>query len=148
MRPKTCDRIPLEASGITRGFVLYASGGRRYFMKTGVFTLILAASVAMLSSNVAAIVLNCPPVINIKAKDAPFPWTPSDSKAAQLQFSQASYSCSNGTCTLSCSYTTPNQSYTLLEYKVPPGTCNYTSEGTAFLCQSLPPPRSHRKHID
>ena len=118
-------------------------------MKTGLFILMLAANIAMLAANATAeVVLNCPSVVNIKAQNAPFPWSPSPAHAAQLQFSQASYSCSNGTCTLSCSYTAPNQSYTLLEYKVPPGTCSYTSQGTAFLCESLPPPRSHRKHVD
>ena len=80
---------------------------------------------------------NRPPTVKIKAADAPFPWSDS-MPACQLSFSQASYSCSNGTCTLSCSYTAPNQAYTLLEYKVPPGACSYTSEGTAFSCSSLP----------
>jgi hypothetical protein len=118
-------------------------------MKIGLCMLALTTAIGMLGSNAAAqTVLNCPPVVRIKAQDAPFPWTPSPAHSAQLEFSQASYSCSNGTCTLSCSYTTPNQSYTLLQYKVPPGTCSYTSHGTAFLCQSLPPPRRDRKHID
>lgn len=117
-------------------------------MKVGLMILMLAGSLASLSMDAAAIVLNCPPIVKIKADDAPFPWTPSASSPAQLRFSQASYSCSNGTCTLSCSYVAPNQAYTLLEYKVPPGTCDYTSEGTAFSCQSLPQPHRHRRHID
>jgi hypothetical protein len=117
-------------------------------MKLGPLKLVIGTAGLLLASNAAAIVLNCPPIIRIKAQDAPFPWTSLNSSAAELRFSQASYSCSNGTCTLSCSYTTPNQAYTLLEYKVPPGTCHYTSDGTAFSCSSLPPPRRHRKHID
>jgi hypothetical protein len=148
MRPKTSGRILMAISGFTRHFMLYASAERSYFMKTGLLMLVLVSSLAMLANNAAAIVLNCPPAVRIKAQDAPFPWTPSASSSAELQFSQASYSCSNGTCTLSCSYVAPNQSYTLLEYKVLPGTCSYTSEGTAFSCQSLPTQHRHRKHID
>jgi hypothetical protein len=117
-------------------------------MRIGVVLLILSAAVPIIGSDARAIVLNCPPVVRIKAQDAPFPWSPSLSHAAELRFSQASYSCSNGTCTLSCSYSAPNQAYTLLEYKVAPGVCSYTSEGTAFSCQSLPPPRGHRRHLD
>jgi hypothetical protein len=117
-------------------------------MKAGLGMLVIAASLSILGSNAFAMVLNCPPSVKIKAQDAPFPWNAPASGSAMLQFSQASYSCSNGTCTLSCSYTAPNQAYTLLEYKVPPGTCDYTSDGTAFACQSLPQSRKHHKHID
>lgn len=94
-----------------------------------------------------AIVLNCPPVIGIKAVGAPFPWTATAGNDAALNFAEASYSCSNGTCTLSCAYLAPGNAYTLLDYKVPPGTCQYTNEGRSFACSSLPPPR-HRKTID
>jgi hypothetical protein len=94
-----------------------------------------------------AIILDCPPVINIKAVGAPFPWTATAANDAILHFAEASYTCSNGTCTLSCAYSGPNNAYTLLDYKVPPGTCQYTNEGRSFACSSLPPPR-HRKSID
>jgi hypothetical protein len=117
-------------------------------MKFGLAVLAAITAILFLNSGASAIVLNCPPTVKIKAADAPFPWSDSMHSSAQLSFSQASYSCSNGTCTLSCSYVAPNQAYTLLEYKVPPGVCRYTSEGTAFSCSSLPPPRDHRKHID
>ena len=111
-----------------------------------ILTFIIA--VAFLNSGASAIDLNCPPSVKIRAADAPFPWSDARHSIAELRFSQASYSCSNGTCTLSCSYAAPNQSYTLLEYKVPSGVCNYTSEGTAFSCSHLPPPHRHRRHID
>jgi hypothetical protein len=91
-----------------------------------------------------AIILDCPPVINVRAVGAPFPWTASTANDAILHFAEASYSCSNGTCTLSCSYSAPGNVYTLLDYKVPPGTCHYTNEGRSFACSSLPAPR-HRK---
>ncbi|HUN57696.1 MAG TPA: hypothetical protein VMU41_06245 [Candidatus Binataceae bacterium] len=117
-------------------------------MKFGFAFLAAMTTTLFLNSGAGAIVLNCPASIRIKAADVPFPWSDPKHNPAQLDFSQASYSCSNGTCTLSCSYTAPNQAYTLLEYKVPPGVCTYTSEGTAFSCSSLPQPRKHRKHID
>lgn len=117
-------------------------------MKLGLAVLAVITAILSFNAGAGAIVLNCPPAVKIKAAEAPFPWSDSMHSAAQLRFSQASYSCSNGTCTLSCSYTAPNQAYTLLEYKIPPGVCSYTSEGTAFSCSSLPPPRQHRKHID
>jgi hypothetical protein len=94
-----------------------------------------------------AITLNCPPVINVRAVGAPFPWTATAANDAILHFAEASYSCSNGTCTLSCAYSAPGNAYTLLDYKVPPGTCQYTNEGRSFACSSLPPPR-HRKSVD
>jgi hypothetical protein len=117
-------------------------------MKFGLAVLAVITAILFLNSGASAIVLNCPPKVKIKAADAPFPWSDSMHSPAQLSFSQASYSCSNGTCTLSCSYAAPNQAYTLIEYKVPPGVCNYTSEGTAFSCSSLPQPRHRRKHLD
>jgi hypothetical protein len=110
--------------------------------------LVVVAAILLINSVAGAVVLSCPQTVQIKAVSAPFPWSDASHGAAQLSFAQASYSCSNGTCTLSCSYTAPGQAYTLLEYKVPPGTCDYTSEGTAFACSSLPQPRKHRKHID
>jgi hypothetical protein len=106
------------------------------------------SAILFLNSGASAIVLNCPPTVKITAAEAPFPWSGPKHNPAQLSFSQASYSCSNGTCTLSCSYTAPSQACTLLVYKVPPGVCTYTSEGTAFSCSSLPAPRHHRRHID
>lgn len=93
-----------------------------------------------------AIILNCPPVVNIKAVGAPFPWTATAANDAILHFAEASYSCSNGTCTLSCSYTAPGNVFTLLDYKVAPGTCQYTNEGRSFACSSLPAPR--RRKVD
>ncbi len=119
-------------------------------MKAWTTPLLALTALLMIIGPADAIVLNCPPTVKIQAKDAPFPWSDSfqTDTTPELRFAQASYSCSNGTCTLSCSYSAPNQAYTLLQYKVPPGVCGYTSEGTAFSCTSLPPPRKHRHHID
>jgi len=119
-------------------------------MKAWITPLLALALGLMVAGRAHAIVLNCPPTVKIEAKDAPFPWSDSTHTDTnpELRFAQASYSCSNGTCTLSCSYSAPNQAYTLLQYKVPPGVCNYTSEGTAFSCSSLPPPRKQRHHMD
>jgi hypothetical protein len=91
-----------------------------------------------------AVILGCPPMIAVKAVGAPYPW--SDAKSsddAVLRFAEASYSCSNGTCTLSCAYAASNSIYTMLSYKVAPGVCHYTNDGRSFSCSSLPPPRNH-----
>ena len=118
---------------------------RPAFAALAIFALLAIQLVAPGRAN--AIILDCPPVINIKAIDAPFPWTATTANDATLHFAEASYSCSNGTCTLSCAYSAPGNAYTLLDYKVPPGTCQYTNEGRSFACSSLPPPR-RRKTID
>jgi len=47
-----------------------------------------------------AVLLNCPQTISLKAAGAPFPWSDSYNPAATANFAEASYSCSNGTCTL------------------------------------------------
>jgi hypothetical protein len=106
----------------------------------------LVAVFAMLStaSSAQAVVLSCPPMIAVKAVGAPYPW--SDAKSpddAILHFAEASYSCSNGTCTLSCAYAASSSIYTMLSYKVAPGVCHYTNDGRSFACASLPPPRHH-----
>jgi hypothetical protein len=105
----------------------------------------IAAIAALIAgpSNAHAVLLNCPQVIAVKAAAAPFPWTPTSRGDAILHFAEASYSCSTGTCTLSCGYSTPTSVYTFLDYKVPPGVCHYTNEGKSFECSWLPPPR-HR----
>jgi hypothetical protein len=135
---------------------MVAAGGNLKSMKPFLLKRLAFVSLAIFAilaiqlsapSPARAIILNCPPVINIKAVGAPFPWTATAANDAILHFAEASYSCSNGTCTLSCSYSGPNNAYTLLDYKVPPGTCQYTNEGRSFACSSLPPPR-HRKSID
>jgi hypothetical protein len=100
--------------------------------------LVLAAS----STPAGAVILNCPPVVNVKAIGAPYPWTADQRPDALLHFAEASYSCSNGTCTLSCAYAAAGSIYTLLNYKVDPGVCHYTNQGNSFACSSLPPPRS------
>jgi hypothetical protein len=92
-----------------------------------------------------AVLLNCPQTISLKAAGAPFPWSDSYNPAATANFAEASYSCSNGTCTLSCAYSMSSSIYTFLAYKVAPGVCHYTNEGQSFACSSLPPP-SHRHH--
>ena len=105
--------------------------------------LISAAIVALLVAAGAAnaVILNCPPAIVVKAAGAPYPWTDSSNQDAVLHFAEASYSCSNGTCTLSCAYSTASSVYTFLNYKVAPGVCHYTNQGQSFACNSLPPPR-------
>jgi hypothetical protein len=112
---------------------------------TAINTLFVAVATLFATPNLAhAIILDCPPVINVKAVGAPYPW--SDAQSADdaiLHFAEASYSCSNGTCTLSCAYAASSSVYTMLSYKVAPGVCHYTSEGKSFACSSLPPPR-HR----
>lgn len=106
-------------------------------------------SVAVISALLAgpglagAVVLNCPQTIHVKAVGAPYPWSDSTNRDAVLHFAQASYSCSTGTCTLSCAYATPTTIYTFLEYKVAPGVCHYSNEGKSFACSSLPPPRRY-----
>jgi hypothetical protein len=100
--------------------------------------LVLAAS----PTPAGAVILNCPPVVNVKAFGAPYPWTADQRPDALLHFAEASYSCSNGTCTMSCAYAAAGSIYTLLNYKVDPGVCHYTNQGNSFACSSLPPPRS------
>lgn len=115
---------------------------RLAFVSIAIFAILAIQLVA--PGPARAVTLNCPPVINIKAVGAPFPWTATAANDAILHFAEASYSCSNGTCTLSCAYSAPNNAYTLLDYKVPPGTCQYTNEGRSFACSSLPAPRHHK----
>lgn len=91
-----------------------------------------------------AVMLNCPQAISLKAVGAPYPWTDSSNRDAVVHFAEASYSCSNGTCTLSCAYSMSSSVYTFLNYKVAPGVCHYTTQGQAFACSSLSPPRAHR----
>jgi hypothetical protein len=93
-----------------------------------------------------AVILNCPQVIVVKAVGAPYPWENSTNQDALLPFAEASYSCSNGPCTLSCAYSAPSNVYTFLDYKVSPGVCNYTNQGRSFDCSSLPPWHHHQKH--
>jgi hypothetical protein len=92
-----------------------------------------------------AVILNCPQTISLKAAGAPYPWTDSSNVDATLGFAEASYSCSNGTCTLSCAYSMQSSIYTFLAYKVAPGVCHYTNQGHSFACSSLPPPRLHHR---
>jgi hypothetical protein len=109
--------------------------------------LIAAAAIAVViaASGIAhAILLNCPPAIVVKAAGAPYPWTDSSNRDAVLHFAEASYSCSAGTCSLSCAYSMSSSVYTFLDYKVPPGVCHYTNQGQSFACDSLPPPRRHK----
>src|SRR5258708_28113991 len=115
------------------------------FVSIAIFAILTTQLIA--PSPAHAIILNCPPVVNVRAAGVPFPWTPTATTDAVLPFAEASYSCSNGTCTLSCSYAAGGLVYTLLDYKVPPGTCHYTNEGKSFACSSLPSPR-HSKTID
>jgi hypothetical protein len=104
----------------------------------------LGVLVLLASSTPAdAVILNCPPVVNVKAVGAPYPWTADQRPDALLHFAEASYSCSNGTCTLSCAYAAAGSVYTLLNYKVDPGVCHYTNQGNSFACSSLPPPRNY-----
>jgi len=116
-------------------------------MKTPAFiyTAILATAIAILGAcgTAGAVILNCPPTLSLKAADAPYPWSDSSSRDATVQFAEASYSCSNGTCTLSCAYSMQSNIYTFLDYKVAPGVCHYTNQGHSFACSSLPPPRHH-----
>ncbi len=106
---------------------------------------ITLATVAALMATLAgpgtahAIRLNCPQALQVKAAEPPYPWEDAPRSDAVLHFAEASYSCSNGTCTLSCAYSTPGSIYTLIKLKVPPGTCHYTNEGNSFDCVSLPP---------
>jgi hypothetical protein len=110
----------------------------------------LTAIIALLvgARPAGAIILNCPPIVSIKAIGVPYPWTAEQTPDAIMRFAEASYSCSNGTCTMSCSYAGAQSIYTLLTYKVAPGLCNYTNNGQSFNCTSIPPPRSHRKSMD
>ena len=105
----------------------------------------IAAVLVARPRNAHAILLNCPEAISVRAAGAPFPWTPIPRSDAILRFAEASYSCSNGTCTLSCGYSTPTSIYNFLNYKVPPGVCQYTNEGKSFNCSSLPPPRHYER---
>jgi hypothetical protein len=114
------------------------------FVPLAIFAILATQLIAPSAAH--AIILNCPPVVNVRAATAPFPWTSKATTDAFLPFAEASYSCSNGTCTLSCSYNAGGVLYTLLDYKIPPGVCHYTNEGKSFACSSLPRPRS--KTID
>lgn len=118
----------------------------RNSVATIVINSFFAAAVAVLTTAgpAHAIILDCPPMIAVKAVGAPYPW--SDAKSSNdaiLRFAEASYSCSNGTCTLSCAYAASSSVYTMLSYKVAPGVCHYTNEGKGFSCSSLPPPPGH-----
>jgi len=108
-------------------------------------TAIAAAALLAAPGTAEAVILNCPQSIGVKAVDAPYPWSDSPTTAF-LPFAEASYSCSNGTCTLSCAYSMSSSIYTFLDYKVPPGVCNYTNQGRSFACSSLPPWHHHQKH--
>ena len=108
-------------------------------------TAVLAIAVAILAAygTAGAVVLDCPPTLSLKAAGAPYPWSDTANRDATVQFAEASYSCSNGTCTLSCAYSMQSSIYTFLDYKVAPGICHYTSHGHSFACSSLPPRRHH-----
>jgi hypothetical protein len=108
---------------------------------------LVATAAALLAAygTAHAVILNCPQTISLKAGGAPYPWSASYNPAATLNFAEASYSCSNGTCTLSCAYSMSSSIYTFLAYKVAPGVCHYTSEGQSFACSSLPPPPHHHR---
>jgi hypothetical protein len=108
-------------------------------------TTLLATAIAILAARgtAGAVMLNCPQTLRLKAADAPYPWTDIVNRDATVQFAEASYSCSNGTCTLSCAYSMQSSIYTFLAYKVAPGVCHYTNHGQSFACSSLPPPRHH-----
>lgn len=107
---------------------------------------VLAAAIAILASRgtAGAVILNCPQTLDLKAADAPYPWFDISNRDATVRFAEASYSCSNGTCTLSCAYSMQSSIYTFLVYKVAPGVCHYTSQGQSFACSSLPPRHHHR----
>lgn len=125
----------------------YIIGGEeKTRMKTIVFATVAALVVALAGPGTAhAIRLNCPQVLRVKAVAPPYPWEDVPYSEAVLHFAEASYSCSNGTCTLSCAYSTPGSIYTLIKLKVPPGTCHYTNEGNSFDCTSLPPEHARRR---
>ena len=108
-------------------------------------TAAVAAAIAIMAAcgSAGAVNLDCPQSVSLKAADAPYPWSDSINRDATVAFAQASYSCSNGTCTLSCAYSLQSSIYTFLTYKVPPGVCHYTDRGQSFACSSLPPPRHH-----
>lgn len=107
----------------------------------------IATTAALLATygTAGAVILNCPQMIAVKAVGAPSPWSDSSNQDALIPFAEASYSCSNGTCTLSCAYSVSSSVYTFLDYKVSPGVCNYTSQGRSFACSSLPPWRHHQR---
>jgi hypothetical protein len=110
------------------------------------FAVIAAGAVLLIAHGIAdAVILNCPQTIVVRAIDAPYPWTASTDQDAILPFAEASYSCSNGTCTLSCAYSVSSSIYTFLDYKVTPGLCNYTNQGRSFACSSLPVWHHHQK---
>jgi hypothetical protein len=105
----------------------------------------IATAIASLAAygTAGAVILNCPPMINLRAAGAPYPWSDSHNLDATVRFAEASYSCSNGTCTLSCAYSMSSSAYTFLDYKVAPGLCHYANQGQSFACSSLPPPRRY-----
>jgi len=105
----------------------------------------MAAVVLAAYGTAGAVILNCPQTINLKADAAPYPWSDSSNPSATLAFAEASYSCSNGTCTLSCAYSMQSSIYTFLAYKVAPGVCHYTDQGHSFACSSLPPSHLHHR---
>ncbi len=111
-----------------------------------VATAATAAGLLAASGTAGAVILNCPQTINLKVASAPYPWSDSYNPAANLNFAEASYSCSNGTCTLSCAYSMSSSIYTFLAYKVAPGVCHYTNQGQSFACSSLPAP-PHHHHV-
>jgi hypothetical protein len=115
-------------------------------MLTSVAAIAVAAALLASYGTAGAVILNCPQMIGVKAIGAPFPWQDSPNQDAVLPFAEASYSCSNGTCTLSCAYSASSSIYTFLDYKVSPGVCNYTNQGRSFACSSLPPWHHHQKH--
>ena len=106
---------------------------------------VVATAAVLLAAygSAGAVLLNCPQTIYLKAAGAPYPWSDSNNPAAAVHFAEASYSCSNGTCTLSCAYSMSSSIYTFLAYKVAPGVCHYTSQGQSFACSSLPPAPHH-----
>jgi hypothetical protein len=108
-----------------------------------VAALIATSAILAVDGTAGAVILNCPQAISLKAAGAPYPWSDSYNPGATVGFAEASYSCSNGTCTLSCAYSLQSTIYTFLAYKVAPGVCNYTNHGQSFACSSLPPPHHH-----
>ena len=114
-------------------------------MKSITLAIVALLAAAIVGPGTAqAILLDCPRQLQVKAVAPPYPWQDVPHSEAVLHFAEASYSCSNGTCTLSCSYATAVSVYTLIKLKVPPGTCHYTNEGQSFECVALPA-RRHRE---
>ena len=111
-----------------------------------IFAFAMATALALMlatGGTANAVILQCPQAITVRAAGAPYPWMDAQPRDTILRFAEASYSCSNGTCTLSCAYAMASSVYTFLDYKVAPGVCHYTNQGQSFACSSLPSLHHH-----